>query len=284
MRQRRDEGLRRRNQQRETRWREQRLAVPYRTDGPKLTLSLVWFALILSLGYFQPYLLALVVAAVAGIAGLQAGHNWAPVVDRRVTSAVAVVVALSGLLGALGAGVAIVVCVIALSVNAVTAVPAAQSPSASKGRRPVGPTHTDRIIHHAETHVRSSIPAGLAAASLVALVGLEFSAFLALVLLVSAYETGDFLIGTGSANAVEGPIAGTIALIVVSAALYLVVPVPFDTNNFPVFVILAAIAAPVGQVAASAILPRGDSWAPALRRLDSYLIAAPLWLLLLPRL
>ena len=73
-------------------------------------------------------------------------------------------------------------------------------------------------------------------------------------------------------------------MVVVSAALYIVLPAPFTTDSFPLFVILTAVAAPLGQIAGSAVLPRGDSWAPAVRRLDSYLIAAPLWLLLMPRL
>jgi len=60
-------------------------------------------------------------------------------------------------------------------------------------------------------------------------------------------------------------------------------PAPFDTNSYPLFAALAAVGAPLGQIVASAILPRGVAWAPALRRLDSYLVVAPLWLLLLPR-
>lgn len=77
--------------------------------------------------------------------------------------------------------------------------------------------------------------------------------------------------------------AGIVALSVGAAATYIVLPAPFDTNSFPLFAVLTAVAAPLGQIAASAILPRGAVWAPALRRLDSYLLAAPLWLLLMPR-
>ena len=132
----------------------------------------------------------------------------------------------------------------------------------------------------------STVPvtgAGVAAGSIVAVERLEFGGFITLVLLVSAYEVGDFLIGTGSSNAVEGPVAGIVALVVVAAAIYVLLPAPFDTNSFPLFAILAAVCAPLGQIIASAVLPRGVVWAPALRRLDSYLLLAPLWLLLLPR-
>jgi hypothetical protein len=47
------------------------------------------------------------------------------------------------------------------------------------------------------------------------------------------------------------------------------------------FGILTALSCPLGQLLASALLPRGAAWAPALRRIDSYLLAAPLWLVLL---
>ena len=43
---------------------------------------------------------------------------------------------------------------------------------------------------------------------------------------------------------------------------------------------VTGLCCPLGQLVASALLPRGNAWAPALRRLDSYLVAAPLWLVL----
>ena len=268
MRERRDEGIRRRNEVREQRWREQRFSVPYPTDGPKVTLGVLWAAAVLFGAWTTPPVLALVVASVAALAGLQAGTAWEPLVDPRITAVVAGITALAGLGGALGLGIALVL--LAPAMGAVAA-------GTATGDR-------DHLAHVAETLARASLPLGLAAGSLVAIEGIEFSAMLALVILVSSYEAGDFLIGTGSANAIEGPVAGLVAMVVVSAALYIVLPAPFTTDSFPLFVILTAVAAPLGQIAGSAVLPRGDSWAPAVRRLDSYLIAAPLWLLLMPRL
>lgn len=290
MKARRDEGIRRRNQVREARWREHRLAVPYPTDGPKVTLGVIWAVAVVGGAWLSTLLLAVVVVAVAALAGLQAGHVFGPPIDRRATAAAAAIVGACGLGGALGAGVGVVV-----GVGGIAAYVAGTLPEQKRGdpRSPnkpsragspgSTPSHRDVVIGVTEMMVRSSIPAGVAAASLIAIGKLEFSGLLALVILVSAYEAGDFLIGTGSANSVEGPVAGIVALIVASAGLYLVLPPPFSTDNFPLFVLLTAAAAPLGQIAASAVLPRGDSWAPALRRLDSYLLAAPLWLLLLPR-
>jgi hypothetical protein len=42
----------------------------------------------------------------------------------------------------------------------------------------------------------------------------------------------------------------------------------------------AAFCCPLGQIAASAILPSADARAPALRRLDSLLLLGPAWALL----
>jgi hypothetical protein len=106
-------------------------------------------------------------------------------------------------------------------------------------------------------------------------------ALVSLVLLISAYEMGDFLVGSGAANAFEGPLAGFVAMGAVTFLLFLVQPSPFDGPTVLVFSVVAALCAVGGQRFASALLPRGNAWAPALRRLDSYLLSAPMWLLLL---
>ena len=43
------------------------------------------------------------------------------------------------------------------------------------------------------------------------------------------------------------------------------------------FAVLAAVTCPAGQILASAMLPSASVRAPALRRLDSWLIVAPAW-------
>ena len=52
---------------------------------------------------------------------------------------------------------------------------------------------------------------------------------------------------------------------------------PFEGNDAWVFGGLAAVACPAGQLLASALLPSPRSYAPALRRIDSLLVLAPLW-------
>jgi hypothetical protein len=129
--------------------------------------------------------------------------------------------------------------------------------------------------------LRSSLPVGIAAGSLAALAERELGAAISLIVLVSAYEAGDFLVGSGSSNAVEGPISGLVALGTVLFPLWILSPAPFTSRSIVLFGIVAAVCCPLGQILASSLLPRGAAWAPALRRLDSYLLAAPLWLVLL---
>ena len=52
---------------------------------------------------------------------------------------------------------------------------------------------------------------------------------------------------------------------------------PFQENSLLTFGALAAGLCPVGQLAGSAILPRSDAKASALRRLDSLLVLGPVW-------
>lgn len=279
MRERRDESNRRRNNMRQQRWEQQRFAVPYPTDGPKITLGVLWCAAVVGAGWLATPLLAVLVAVIAGLAGYQVGRSFQPFVDPIVAAGLAGVVGISGLFGALGLGIGLIIGALA------TLLVAAGLPSSVPVLGPRGSEAPpmDALVHRAELLARSALPAGTAAASLVAIERLEFGGFIALVILVSAYEVGDFVIGTGSSNAVEGPVAGLVALTVAAAATYVLLPAPFDTNSYPLFAVLAAVCAPLGQILASAILPRGVAWAPALRRLDSYLLVAPLWLLLLPR-
>lgn len=279
MRERRDEANRRRNSARQQRWEQQRLAVPYPTDGPKILLGVGWFVAVVAAGWYGTWTLAAVVAVVAALAAYQVARSFQPLVDERISASMAVVLVVASLFGALGLGIALVLGALA-SVIVAAGLASPVTVVDTRGR-PV--PSTEAIVHRAELLVRSALPAGLAAGSLVAIERLEFGGFVALVVLISAYEIGDFVIGTGSANAVEGPVAGIVALAVAAAATYVFLPAPFDTNSYPLFAALAAVAAPLGQVAASAVLPRGVAWAPALRRLDSYLLVAPLWLLLLPR-
>jgi hypothetical protein len=125
--------------------------------------------------------------------------------------------------------------------------------------------------------LQTALPTAVAGGCLVLLADVEPWAALALVLLTSAYETGDYLIGSGALNAVEGPLAGGVAVLVVTLAVAALGFPPFGLGQAVVFGLLVGPGAFAGQILASAILPHSRAFAPALRRVDSLLIVAPLW-------
>jgi hypothetical protein len=90
-------------------------------------------------------------------------------------------------------------------------------------------------------------------------------------------------VGSGSTTVVEGPAAGCIGVLVATFAVSVVRPDLFggDAKQVWAMGVLTALACPLGQLTASAVLPSGGAFAPALRRLDSYLVVAPVWALAL---
>ena len=125
--------------------------------------------------------------------------------------------------------------------------------------------------------LQCALPAGLTAMSMVLLTRLDQGSAIALLLLVSAYETGDYIVGSGARNPFEGPIAGLAAVVVVT---FIVSTLPISALDFTqswIFGGLVGLLAPAGQLCASALLPAASSHASALRRLDSLLLVAPLW-------
>ena len=121
------------------------------------------------------------------------------------------------------------------------------------------------------------VPIGLAAASPVLVRHTGIAATLLLLALVCIYDAGAYLVGTGASSAWEGPAAGVAALIPVTIFAEVALVPPFAGAQ-PLFLgLLAAVLAPAGPVAASALLGDRSGHAPALRRLDSLLLLGPLW-------
>ena len=133
------------------------------------------------------------------------------------------------------------------------------------------------LLADAGLTVQCAVPVGLAGASLVVIRHLEIGAAISLVLLVCAYDVGDFLVGTGANSSLEGPVAGIVAVLVVTFAIGVFAIPPFEMASAWVFGGMAAALCPLGQVVATAILPSPDARVPALRRVDSLLLVGPLW-------
>lgn len=167
---RRSTASRRRAQAREMRWNGNRLAVPYYTDGPKVTFGVLWFIAVAATAFLSTWGLAAVAASVAGLAGLQAGAAWFPQFGptKWWTAGAAFVVGISGVIGPLGlvagAGMGMVLLLAYIALN------------------PVHARSTGELL---DVLIRSSLPAGIAAGSLVALRDVTPGAVLFLIALIS---------------------------------------------------------------------------------------------------
>lgn len=258
---------------RESRWRHHRFSVPYRTAGPKITLGLTWFVGIIAGALFYAPAAGLFVTAIAVLAALQsADTHFSGVGSVSRSMALSLAGGLAGLISLAGLSGMFYVGLTSLLATGLCLAVAIWAE---------GFDDYDAVVASTQVAIRSAIPVGVAAGCMTALAQVAPLALVTLVVLVSAYEVADFTVGTGSANALEGPIAGVACLAVVTFAARLLPLEPLTARTLVAFAALTAVCCPLGQILASALLPHGDRWAPALRRLDSYLLAAPLWLTLL---
>jgi len=118
---------------------------------------------------------------------------------------------------------------------------------------------------------------GLAAASLALARALDVEAAVYLLACASMYDAGAYLVGTGATAAWEGPVAGVVALIPVTILAAVVLVPPFPPGTPLALGLLAAVLAPLGPLAGTALLGRRDADAPGLRRLDSLILLGPAW-------
>jgi hypothetical protein len=101
-----------------------------------------------------------------------------------------------------------------------------------------------------------------------------------MLMLVLVYDASAYLVGTGAASPWEGPAAGAAFILAITLAVAAVFVPPFRGVTPWVFGFLAAVLAPLGPYAGSALLPEPKSRAPGLRRLDSLLVLGPVWAVL----
>lgn len=240
-----------------------RLAVVYDVDGPRVRLGLAWFAGAMVATALSPFSAAAVFAVAAGLAARQIVRAWGSVPwQADVAAGLGAVPVLAALIGTPAVVVAVVV-------GLVVAAGAAAAPDGA--RLPGG----EGRLAAAGILALALVPA-VAAAAFVLVRAESVVAATVLVLLASAYEMGDFIVGSGASNPIEGPLAGMTAATLVSLPLALVLVEPYDAAGVGLVAFTAA-ACPFGQVVASAVLPGAGAPAPALRRIDTLLVLAPIW-------
>jgi len=243
--------------------RGRRYAVVYDTSGPKVRLGVLWFVVAVTAIAVGPLAVGLVYGGTAALAALQTARDWRKRRLRpndQVAAAMAGAMGLGACLGAGGAGLAVLA---GVGVAYVVATGDTGSPN--------------RAVADAGWTVQCALPPGIVALSMVLLTRLDQGSAIGLLLLVSAYETGDYLVGSGARNPYEGPAAGASAMVVITFILSTLPISALDFGQAWLLGGLCLLLAPLGQLAASALLPTAASPASALRRLDSLLLAAPLW-------
>jgi molybdopterin converting factor small subunit len=241
----------------------------YDTDGPRVRLGVLWAVVLLVALFVGSWPFAVVLALVAGAAGSQTAAAWRRVGDRAnpvVAGLTGLALPLAAALGTASLGLAAIVVALVAVLCAVV----------DRGRRRT-------IWADGGLTLRCGYPVGLAAGALVVIRHIEIGAAVSLVLLVFAYDLGDFVVGTEAGSPVEGPIAGIVAALVIAFTLGVFAVPPFGLSSALVFGGLAAALFPLGQLTATEMLPAADARAPALRRLDSLILVAPLWMALLWR-
>lgn len=118
----------------------------------------------------------------------------------------------------------------------------------------------------------------VAAASVVLVVADQLPAGLFLILAVSLYDAGDFVSGAESPGRWEGPVTGIVGVMAVTFTMATFQIPPFDTTTAWIVGGITAVACPIGQWVTSAFLPTATAPTRAMRRLDAYVLAAPLFL------
>jgi hypothetical protein len=237
-----------------------RFAYRPKPDGPHARLGVLWFIAACVACALGTIAVAVLFAAVAAIAAMQTVRTWiargrrATPVLGGVAAALVPIAAIGGPFG-FGSGI---VCSVALVI--------------------VGGAmlRSDVIVG-----LRSAMLPAIAAGSVVLIGRTDMGALVVLLILVSAYETGDYLMGSEAGSVFEGPLSGIAAVLVMTFAEAVFQIGPFETRAGWVFGGLVAVLAPLGAPVASALAPSASSAGPALRRIDAWLVVAPVWGLML---
>lgn len=250
-----------------------RYRIHYDTDGPRVRLGIAWFLCAMASFVGGPPTVALVFGVACAAAASHCVRTWrarGAAVDPRVALVATAATVAAAVFGPQAMGVAL------LGSTALVLVLA--SGELRQGEPAV------RLLARASLVLQSTVPTAVAGGCLVLVADRSSWAAMSLVLLCSAYETGDYLIGSGSANAFEGPLAGAAAVAVMALAVAALGFPPFSIGQALSMGVAVAPLAVAGQYLASAMLPHSRAYAPALRRVDSLLLAAPLWYLALDQL
>jgi hypothetical protein len=245
-----------------------RLAAPVRPGAVRALFSLGWVVLVAMAVFLGPWGVALLFGVLGGIAALQSSRAWRAAglrPNRAVAGWSPPLLAALAVLGLGWAGLGMFSVVVAAFVVAVVA---------------PGP---GGVLVTAGSTVRCALAPVAVAVAMVQLAEVSWASVAVLLVLAAGYDLGCHVWSSDGSGHVVGWVAGIITVVVFTFALSAVHTV-FELEPFGplasvwVFGGLAATLCPLGPLVASAMLPAADAEAPALRRLDSLVVAAPIWL------
>ncbi len=241
----------------------ERVVEPPVTGFVHTPLALAWVGGQAAALWLGSWALAVLFAAVGVVAALQTMRAWERAGVWSVTAVVAIgpaAVVLASLVGMQWAGVALLVVVALAVVGSV-----------------VAPRRGGALLSAGMT-VRCVVAPAVVGVAVVGLYDLGWAPALMLLTLAVGYDLGTHVWGGVGVGALTG-LVGTLAFSAVHTVFELE---PFGpTVTVWVFGGLAATLFPLGPIVASLLLPAADAPAPGLRRLDSLIIAAPIWLVAL---
>lgn len=234
--------------------------------GPRIRLGVAWALVMLIAGLAGAWPLAIFLGGTAGAAALQVAGRWHEArvaANQPLAAAGAAVVVLASAVNNVVAGLAVLVLAAVATVFPVSFHDAPRRNPLIGARQAWGT-------------LAAGLPVALAGAAAVQVLRVDVMTFLFLAGAVCTYDAGDFLCNGGPRQRLAGPLAGMAGVVVVTASMYFAQPPPFGGMQIVVVGLAVAVACPLGQFLGSWSLPRARSTAPALRRLDSWLISAPL--------
>ena len=248
-------------------WPGGRYGVVYRHEASRGIFGVGWFvagagAIALAGSTGSVSVLAALFGFVAALAGFQSTARWRQVgigANRLVAGAGALAMSFAAMRSPGLVGVVVLALVVLALVDGAT----------SRSLR--------HAVAAAGATVTSGLAPGLAGAGMVMVADAEIYAAGCLFALICFYDAGDYVNGSDR-NPAEGPMWGIASALIVTF-VFAMWNVPPFTATVPawVFGALAAVLCPLGQLVASAVLPAAGAPAPAMRRLDSFVLAAPVW-------
>ena len=237
------------------------LAVVHKSVRPHGRLGLAWAAVTVGVTIAGPTPLAAWLAVAAFIAGAQASLVWQKRGERPLVPLAAAIAAALPIAASFDTG----------SMTAVVVMGTIVALVARLRWQTVAPARDVALT------LAIGVPVGLAAASPVLVRHTGIAATLLLLAYACFYDASAYVVGTGAASAWEGPAAGVASFIPLTIFAAVVLIPPFSGAQPFLLGLIAAVLAPAGPVAGSALLGDAHAHAPALRRLDSLLLLGPLW-------